>query len=396
MRGTLERHFWRADPALHAPSRYRKGCEYETFTPLPLEGLEVALPGEVAASVAEAERAIGELNRRAAPELAPLARLLLRTESIASSRIEGLQVDAASLARAEAESDAGHGVGPRAAEVLGSVDAMEFAIQAASSRSSIRRRDLEQVHAALMKRSPTPHIAGLIRSTQGWIGGNDYNPCGSDFVPPPPEALEPLLDDLCRFCNRGDLPPLVQAAIAHAQFETIHPFGDGNGRTGRALVQVLLRLRRLAPAFVPPISVALSVDRDAYIGGLTRFREDRIPEWLEMFSVASARAAFLAGFYLERVRNLQEEWRSRLRAVAAPPRADAAAWAVIDILPAHPVISVALAVAATGRTKAPVNEAFPRLVDAGVLRPLRATKRNRLWEADGLLDLIVGLESGLT
>src|SRR5690606_1609012 len=99
--------------------------------------------------------------------------------------------------------------------------------------------------------------------------GNDYNPCGAAFVPPPPEEVPDLLDDLCRAVDEHTLPPLVQAAVVHAQFETIHPFEDGNGRTGRALVQVVLRRRGLSPSFVPPISVVLARHREAYIEGLS-------------------------------------------------------------------------------------------------------------------------------
>ena len=102
-----------------------------------------------------------------------------------------------------------------------------------------------------MERSPTVDLSGVVRTTQNWIGGSSYNPCSASFVPPPPEHVEGLLDDLLVYINSDDHPALVQAAIAHAQFETIHPFADGNGRTGRALIHVILRRRGLAPRFVP-------------------------------------------------------------------------------------------------------------------------------------------------
>jgi Fic family protein len=132
-------------------------------------------------------------------------------------------------------------------------------------------------------------------------------------VPPPPGDVDRLLDDLCVFINDAGLPPLVRAAIAHAQFETIHPFEDGNGRTGRALVQVVLRRRGLTPAFVPPISVVLARDKDRYLRGLTIFREDRLADWIELFPAATAEAATLAAHYARRVGELQDQWRERLR-----------------------------------------------------------------------------------
>jgi Fic family protein len=226
----------------------------------------------------------------------------------------------------------------------------------------------------LLERASNSQIAGRLRTTQNWIGGNDYNPCGAAFVPPPPTEVDRLLDDLCAFVNGEALPPLVQAAIAHAQFETIHPFEDGNGRTGRALVQVVLRRRGLTPAFVPPISVVLARDKDRYLKGLTLFREDRLADWIELFAAATAEAATLAAHYTMRVSQLQEEWRKRLRA-HANPRADAAAWVLIAVLPAHPIITVSVAVAATQRTKPAVANAIDQMEAAGILTPLTESTR---------------------
>ena len=378
---------------LHAPPRYRRACTYDAFVPSPIARLSVELPGVVAGAVSEAEKAIADLNVRAGVELAPLARLLLRTESIASSKVEGLQVDTRGLARAEANDATGRRIGADVAEVLGNIDAMQLAIEETSAKGPLTVRSLVEIHRVLMKRAPNAAVAGRIRDRQNWIGGNDYNPCGADFVPPPPEEVAGLLDDLVGFCNDDVLPPLVQAAVAHAQFETIHPFEDGNGRAGRALIHVLLRRRGLTPTFVPPISVVFARARDRYIQGLEVFREDRVPEWVESFAGCAAQAASFALRYIERVRELQDLWRGRLRA-AGEPRADAAAWALIDVLPAHLVITVPVGVVATARTKPAVTNGIDQLVAAGVLLPLGESKRNRAWEADGLLDLIEALEAG--
>jgi Fic family protein len=249
------------------------------------------------------------------------------------------------------------------------------------------------IHFALMHNAPNASVAGRVRDKQNWIGGNNYNPCGAAFVPCPPEDLDPLLTDLSELCNSDHLSPLVQSAIAHAQFETIHPFEDGNGRTGRTLVHVILRRRGLAHSYVPPISVVLAADKDNYISGLTQFREGDVAAWLEKFAVATAQAALLAENYLAKVEDLQQRWRSRLRE-HANLRSDAAAWAVLDQLPGHPVITQPVATAVTGRSKSSTVLALDQLSEAGVLRPLSSSKRNRAWEADGLLDLLAGLENG--
>ncbi len=395
MRGRLVRSVWKHDPTLYAPPRYRRACSYESFIPDPVADAVFDLPGEVVGAISESERIVAELNRSAGAELTALARLLLRTESIASSKVEGMQADARQLARAEARRRAGRSIGQQAAEIIANIDAMELAVEQAASADSLTPEGLRAIHEALLARGVSWRNAGRLRAAQNWIGGNDYNPCGAAYVPPPPQEVAPLLDDLCRFCNADELPPLLQAAIAHAQFETIHPFDDGNGRTGRALVQVLLRRRGLAPAFVPPISVALwqPQRRERYINGLAMFREDFVAEWVGIFAEATAQAAQQAARYGELVADLRNFWRERLRE-AVNPRADAAAWAIIDVLPAHPVISVPMAVEATGRTPQAVNNGMAQLEQAGVLTRLSESRRNRSWEPEGLLDLIIALESG--
>lgn len=393
MRGKLVTRTWEYDPTLYAPARYRRACRYEAFIPSPLAGDQFSLPSRVLGIVSDAEQAIMSLNAMARPALQPLARLLLRTESIASSKVEGLQVGIRQLARAESRMETGGRTSPTVLEVIGNIDAMQLAVDDAASADPIGLTHLTGIHTRLMANAPNSQVAGLLRTGQNWIGGNDYNPCGADFVPPPPEHVEPLLLDLCVTMADESLPPLVQAAMVHAQFETIHPLDDGNGRTGRALIHVVLRQRGIAASYVPPISVVLAGGRAGYIEGLTQFREGNIEGWIERFAVAATQAAGLAETYLAAVTVQMETWRELLAAGAAP-RADAAAWAVIDVLPAHPVITTPVAAAATGRAKSAIHQAIQQLERCGVLVPLSTSKRNRSWEATGLLDLLEGLEAG--
>jgi Fic family protein len=393
MRGRLVTKTWEWDPVLYAPPKYRRACRYEAFVPDTLTGAELTLSSAVAGAVADAQQSIMSLNAGATPALGPLARLLLRTESIASSKVEGLQVGVRQLARAESRVETGGRASPTIREVLGNIDAMQSAVDEAASTRRIGVAQIVDVHRRLMAHSPRPEIAGVLRGGQNWIGGNDYNPCGADFVPPPPEHVAPLLEDLCEAIADESTSPLVQAAMVHAQFETIHPFEDGNGRTGRALIHVVLRRRGIASAYVPPISVVLSTQRERYIRGLTSFRLGQVGDWIEQFCAAATRAAGLAADYLQAVNDLMNEWRGLLEGGAAP-RSDAAAWAVIGVLPAHPVITAPVAAAATGRAKAAIHQAVKQLEECGVLEPLSSSKRNRSWEAVGLLDLLEGLEAG--
>lgn len=384
---------WESDAWRDAPAKHRRACRYQAFIPAALGGLEVALPVEVAGLLAEADAAVRGLNAISHPELTPLARLLLRTESIASSKVEGLQMGVRELARAEASMETGGKGSATAVEIVSNIRAMEVAIEEAAKVTSFGEEQLLAIHRRLLAHDPRRQIGGRFRTGQNWIGGNDYNPCGADFVPPPVEEVPRLLSDLYLAINNDLLPPLVQAALVHAQFETIHPFDDGNGRTGRALIHVILRRRGVAPSYVPPISVVLAAARDRYILGLTGFRGDDVVAWIEQFAAAAGRSANVAMRHVERVEALRVEWRDKLASTSGP-RSDDAAWAIIDVLPAHPIITGPVATAVTGRSKNPIYQALTQLQEAGVLIPLSTGKRNQSWEAVGLLDLLEALEAG--
>jgi Fic family protein len=394
MPGRLIPKVWEYQPNVDAPPRYRRACAYGAFVPDELGSLAVSLPAEAIGLVAEADAATRALNATARPALAPLARLLLRTESIASSKVEGLQMGVRELARAETRMETGGRRSQTAVDILANMAAMETAISEAAAAGRFGEKELLLIHRRLMEHAANPGIAGRLRTGQNWIGGNNYNPCGAAFVPPPIENVPRLLEDLYAAVNNDLLAPLIQAALVHAQFETIHPFDDGNGRTGRALIHVVLRRRGVAPDYVPPVSVVLAAGRDRYIAGLTRFRGEDVAGWIEQFATATFEAARLAQHYLGEVEVLMHDWREKLTGSSAP-RADAAAWALIDVLPAHPVITGPVAAAATGRSKGPVYEALSQLQNAGVLIPLTASNTNRSWEAVGLLELLEALEAGV-
>ena len=241
--------------------RDRRSCEYDAYLPDRLQGRPFSLDGDVAADVADAEAAIRRLDdrARALADTEALARLLLRAEAVASSRIEGLEVGGRRLLRAEVAADIGDDASDvTATEVLGNIEAMRWATSTVAAERHVEVEDICEIHRRLLQGTRHEHIAGVIRTEQNWIGGSSYNPCSADFVPPPPDEVAGLLADLCAFLDSDDLPAVVQAAVAHAQFETIHPFADGNGRSGRALIHVVLRRRGLVERVVPPISLVLA------------------------------------------------------------------------------------------------------------------------------------------
>ena len=386
--------------------RDRRGCDYDAFVPDPLSGWAFPIDADIAADVADAEDAVRALNRAGTTHvsLEGLARFLLRAESVASSRIEGLAAGPRRLIGAEVALEQGHDAGDQVAvEVLGNITAMHAAVDAAVTGDGFGLDDLLAVHRTLMRQSVNPQVGGQVRSEQNWIGGSSYNPCTAAFVPPPPDRVPALLDDMLAYANGDDHSPLVQAALVHAQFETIHPFADGNGRTGRALIHVVLRRRGLAPVFVPPISLALATAAEAYIAGLTDFRALGEPEdprravgaveWIRLFAAATHRACRDAEGYAGRIDALSARWRGRLGRV----RADSGIDRLLRVLPGAPVVTVESASALIGRSKARTTDAVNALAAAGILRQRNlGRQRYRVFEATGVLDLFTGLEHALT
>jgi Fic family protein len=351
--------------------RDRQGCNYDAYLPDPLAGWDLTLPGDLAADVADAETAIRDLNQAGTTHvsLEGLARFLLRAESVASSKIEGLDAGARRLVEAEALlAEGGEAADRVAVEVLGNIASMESAVDLAGEAREITLADLLGIHRILVERSPTSELGGVVREEQNWIGGSSYNPCSASFVPPPSEHVQGLLEDLTVYINEDQHPALVQAAIAHAQFETIHPFADGNGRTGRALIHIILRRRGLAPAFVPPISLVLATWSDDYVTGLTAFRHLQpadSPErsnaahpWLRGFAGATLRACDDAQAYASRIDGLVESWRAALGTI----RKGSALDLLLDVLPGGPLMTVNSAARLIDRSEVPqVVELFTSL-----------------------------------
>ena len=361
------------------------------------------LPSNVYADVSDAEDAIRRLNQESPTlsSLEALARLLLRAEAVASSRIEGLVLPARQLVQEDVARQVGLPTNSTARAILGNIAALRLAVEELANQPTLTVADILSLHRELMEHTERPEHGGKVRTVQNWIGGSDYHPCNADFVPPPPEHVPALLDDLVDYVNSDADSPLVQAALAHAQFETIHPFIDGNGRTGRALIHLVLRRRGLAPRYVPPISLILATRSRDYVQGLTAARYIGAPEavaameglaiWIGAFAAATTQACANAHRFGQQIDELVASWRD----VTGKIRKNSATDRLLRVLPAAPIITVSTAAQLIARSDQQTAEAVARLTAAGVLQEITLRKRNRAYEAVGLLDAITLFERAL-
>lgn len=260
---------WEPSTPVQAMDRGRLsviGRPYRAAVPATIAQLRFDLDPDVSARAEDARAAItrfdAELSGLFDGEFAPLAAVLLRTESASSSQIENITVGARALSLA----DIGLAkFGSNATLVQANVAAMDRALEL---HGPLTPDHLLAVHRALMHGQDRAD-PGRFRDKQVWIGGTDYSPHRAMLVPPQRSRVEESIDDLCAFSRRTDLPLLAHAAVAHAQFETIHPFNDGNGRAGRALVHVMLRSGGATTRTTVPVSAGLLSDTDAYYAALT-------------------------------------------------------------------------------------------------------------------------------
>src|SRR5436190_7259527 len=386
-RGRLVNLRWEARPGALGGRGARRGFTYQAYVPAAIADDDFLLGSHVAAAAANAEQACRELNEDppALVNLEAIARQLLRAESVASSRIEGLVLSHRRLAKAAFSEDARD---LTAQSVLANIAALELAVALASDVDELTRDHLLDVHRLLFAGTRDDHLGGRIREEQNWIGGAASSPRDAEFIPPPHELVPELLDDLCAFCNREDVPTAIQAAIAHVQFETIHPFHDGNGRVGRALILGIFRRRGIAPRYLPPVSLALAGEADRYVAGLTSWRNGDEGDWYTVFADAVHGASTGARAFADRVAELQRGWIEQ----AGTPRRDSGPLRLIELLPSQPIINVKTAVQLLGGTEERARQTILRLEEAGVLRQTAVARRNRAWECVGLFDLLDSFE----
>ena len=228
-----------------------------------------------------------------------------------------------------------------------------------------------------------PEWVGHWRDQQVWIGGSNYGPQGAMFVPPRHERVPEAMADLVTFMRRDDVPVLVQATIAHAQFETIHPFPDGNGRTGRALMHSLLRAKRLTRTVTVPVSAGLLNDTEAYFDSLNAYRQGEPTTIVQLLAEASFRAVDNGRTLAGDLAAMREGWNDQITM-----RRGAAADRLADLLVRQPVVDSRLVQRELEIAATNANTAIAHLEDKGILTKVSGNHRNRKWAASGVLDAL--------
>lgn len=339
------------------------GRRVHAFVPKLLAERDLALDASSAARSAAAATEVAHAAEALVADYEPLARLLLRSEGVASSYIEGVTAPVVDVVLAEQQLGDVHS--NAASWVAGNLAAISSAVVSGTGRTPLSVKSLTEWHRILMTGSPTPErFIGVIRDEQGWIGGT--SPLDAHLVTPPANEIARLLEDLVDFVNRADVDPIAQAAIGHAQFEVIHPFGDGNGRVGRVLVAWILT-RRLALLVPPPVSVAIAADVAGYSSGLTLFRFGDHRRWVNWFSDAVASGGRAQRELVAQVDEIKKQWRERLAAEDRMPRSDAAVFAALDLLPRHLVLTSRILSDELAISRKASLATLHRLVKTGVL-----------------------------
>jgi Fic family protein len=333
------------------------------------------VPPDVAALAAEASVEIARFDQESASEISNFAAILLRSESASSSQIENLTAGAKAIALAEI----GDTSQPNASMIVANTTAMNRALELADR---LDEESIVAMHEALLG-DTNPEWTGHWRTEQVRIGGISIHQ--ARFVPPHQDRVPAAMTDLVTFIHRLDLPTFEQAAVAHAQFETIHPFPDGNGRVGRSLIHAMFKNRELTRNVTVPVSAGLLSDTKAYFESLTEYRQGNPVAIIELMARASFAAIENGRDLADDLRELDEDWRSRLKV-----RSDSSAWKVANLVLRHPAIDSSLVQGELSIAQRVADRSISQLVDAGILTEVSGYRRNRRWVAT---EVVAALDS---
>lgn len=406
---TWEGAHWESNIDSGVPKAEQRSGAYRRYVPDFLDGAGLAVDGEVSRAVTAVERSIRALNGPGAEGLAGITRFLLRSEAIASSRIEGIAPSAQQVALAElGQSETVRGISEQAKLVANNMTIVREATTKLVEADALTVDDIVELHQSLLPDEPRHH--GL-RTVQNWIGTSRWTPIGAAFVPPDPDRVPGLMSDLVNYLNGAAHAPVIQAAVVHAQFETIHPFTDGNGRVGRALIHTVLARRGLTNRAVLPISLVLATLSDQYIAGLTAYRytaevgsakaSAATNAWLSTFIDAATVAVEQSEQLVLKISDLRAAWTERLtfhrtsEGLRPTPRADSATARLLAQLTEAPVVTATTLSKILGVSFPAASGALDELRQAGILTTKSIERGATAYIAREVLDLITFSERAL-
>lgn len=368
------------------PHGHRVRCsgDYQAYVPEPLPP-PIEWSAELAAALSAADRAIGRLagEGRRLPNPHLLIHPFVRREAVLSSRIEGTQATLGELLAAEAGAVVQRSPADLR-EVGNYVAALEHGVERLAELP-LSLRLVRELHERLM-RGVRGEVAtpGQFRRTQNWIGPGGCTLAGATFVPPPPDRLMECLGAWESFLHDEALPPLVHAALAHSQFEAIHPFLDGNGRVGRLLITLLLIAKGVLPSPLLYLSAFFEATREEYYARLLGVTErGEWEEWLGYFLAAVAHQAEDALGRIRRIDELLAHWREEL--AKAPSRLPERA---LELFAENPFWTVNRLAERLGVAFTTAQRAIGRLEAAGVVALEGEARRNRVYCARALLAIL--------
>lgn len=366
-------------PAGRVPRRDRN-VRYRPTLPALISRHAPAIPGDVRSLAEDAAMELRSADDAGATSTSTIP--LLRSESAASSKIEHIEVKQRYVARALA----GLPTRQRAAnEVANNIRAVQQALEDANVPLDVA--GLNAIHATLL---PDEVGAGELRDKQNWVGGSDHSPRGARYVPPVPERVPECVHDLLAFMERRDLPAVVQAGLVHAQFEAVHPYEDGNGRVGRALIHRVLRARGVVRHGVAPVSVAMLVQRDRYLEDLKAYDEGDAGQFARHFSESALLAADASHRLTSDIAQIVAEWQED--PVIANARSDATVRRLVPDLAAHPAMDTNSIMDRYEVSRPAALGALESLTEAGILNRTTATRGLYVYEAPEIFDAIDNIE----
>lgn len=351
---------------------------FEPSLPPKIAQRTVHLAPATLASVEQAAIALARADAHGGPATVAL----LRSESAASSKVEHIDAHQRYIARVLA----GLPTRQRAArEVAANLDALQAALDAADR--PVASTTIDGIHRRLL---PDEGWSGEVRSEQNWIGGSDHSPRDARYIPPDPNRVAPLIEDLVAFVNREDVPVVAHAGIVHAQFEVIHPYADGNGRVGRALTHLVLRHRGVTTTTVAPLSIAFLGRGDTYLDSLGVYERGDIDGYLLFFAECCHAAAAASVRLADTMTELVDEWQT-IPAIMRT-RSDSVVHRIVPDLPSHPVLDAAAVSQRYGVSRRAAGTALDTLEAAEILNRTTAARNHQIYEAHEVFAAIEDVE----